>query len=52
MLSETHHKCGIGDCGKSLKVPINGKVAVEGETLVFTRADGSKVTFKRYQANK
>jgi hypothetical protein len=52
VLSETHHKCGSGDCSKALKTALNGKLTLEGDTLTFTRVDGSKIVFKRSEPNK
>ena len=52
LLSETHHKCGVGDCTKVLKNSLNGKLAFEADALTLTRGDGSKILFKKYRETK
>jgi hypothetical protein len=49
LLSETHHKCVVGDCSKVLKNSLNGRLAFEGDTLTLTRGDGGKTSFKKHQ---
>jgi hypothetical protein len=52
LLSETHHKCGAGDCTKVLKTSLNGRLTFEADALTLTRGDGSKIAFKKYQEKK
>jgi hypothetical protein len=50
LLSETHHKCGIGSCVDVDKTTLKGSLALDGEVLVFSRSDGEKARFTKYQA--
>lgn len=47
ILTETHHKCGMGECGDLGKNPLKGKITFDGDALLFTRSDGNKLTFKK-----
>jgi hypothetical protein len=49
-LTETHHKCGPGNCAEIDKTTLKGKLEFDGETLVFTQSDGGKLRFSKYQA--
>ena len=50
LLNETHHKCGLGSCADVDKNPLKGTLAFDGEVLVFSRSDGVKLRFNKYQA--
>jgi hypothetical protein len=50
LLSETHHKCGIGSCADEDKATLKGSLGFEGDVLIFSRSDGSKLRFTKYQA--
>jgi hypothetical protein len=49
-VTETHHKCGPGNCADIDKTTLKGKLEFDGETLVFTQSDGRKLRFSKYQA--
>lgn len=46
LLSELHHKCGVGDC-KTQQAPLKGTLALDTDTLVFAPSSGDKVKFQR-----
>jgi hypothetical protein len=50
LLNETHHKCGIGSCADADKTPLKGSLRFDGDVLVFSRSDGSKLRFTKYQS--
>jgi hypothetical protein len=50
LLSETHHKCGIGSCADEDKTTLKGSLGFDGDVLVFSRSDGNKLRFTKYQA--
>ena len=47
MLTETHHKCDVGECGNLETNLLKGKLTFDADALLFTRSDGNKLTFRK-----
>ena len=42
-ITATSHRCGVGDCGNLDKTVFKGTLSVSGESMLFARADGTKL---------
>jgi hypothetical protein len=53
ILSETNHKCAVGDCNKMIAKVLKGSLSLKTDTqLIFAPVDGSKITLEKFEDKK
>lgn len=49
LLTESRHKCSLGDCQKDPPPAMSGKLTLDGPALLFSKSDGTKLRFSKYE---